>query len=551
MNRCVTRGVGVLVLASSLACVGPAGEAGGGEASRPVWIYRDMPMPGAEKDPRTDTERQFAPYGFMPAHRTDQIAVNAQRLLDPDHPEKGTVVEYSFKFSNRSDWQGVYTLVGGRAWGDKPGIDVQKLLGVDADAVVYCAFRAWGEAGGETVTFQCGGVNTGAHPSSLRFPRTLDPDPVTLTKEPREYRIKLRAETLTNIIDPFCVVARGYDNRGRDSITIMVDDVRFELPARPEGRSELPKGWRERLATTLFFDYTPTGYDPTAKPPRHPTVEAMRQDLAALRRSADEAGLPRDRAGVVLYGCRDGLEQIPPLCQEVGLSVLLGLWDVRDEAEVQRIVGLLTEEKLRGTIVAVCVGNEAVTFRRATLGQLRATAERLREAHAVPVTTSEIVQMYGKEELYKAFDFALPNVHGLFSVKRPYDPKAGAEWTVARIRDLQKEAPPGYLIVVKEVGWPSGPEPAFSEEGQAAFWRAVLDGPVISEVNICVFEASFGGAKWKREMVPGNSGGEVNIGPFWSVFGAPPERRPNPAGRVILAHAKRLARREAPGATNR
>lgn len=205
--------------------------AGQDKEVRPVeiWIYKNMPS-DEEKGTQTDSEAMFAPYGFMPKERVKQIAVNVRRLVNRDNPKEGTCLEYAFKFVDRqNDWQGVYTLVGGDAWGTKPGINIQKLLKLGDDAEVECRFRARGEVGGEVVTFQCGGVNTGPHKSSLRFPVTTTTDPVRLTKEFHEYSIPLRAGALTNVVDPFCVVARAADNRGKKSITILVVDIRYRV----------------------------------------------------------------------------------------------------------------------------------------------------------------------------------------------------------------------------------------------------------------------------------------------------------------------------------
>ncbi len=498
-----------------------------------VVIYRDQ-YKGQPEESLSESQRRFAPYGFMPETRTNQIAVNPALPLIEDSPEKGTCIEYSFQFKNGSDWMGAYHLVNGDSWGTKPGIDVRKLLDLRADDKVVLKFRAWGQKGGEAVTFQCGGVNTGPHKSSLPFPKTPKNDPTTLAKEPREYEIELKASQLSNVVDPFCVVARASDgdNLKRESITIFVDDIRFEAPSKNKKRVELPNGWRERLASTLWFDYTPSGgYDPTQTPPKRPTISDMRQDLEAIRRMSLGAGVSKDRIGVVLYGCRDGLEAVPALCRDLGLAVVVGVWDVKDASEVETAGKLLRDDSLAMTIAAVCVGNEAMTFGRANLDDILTVATRLREIRAVPTTSSEIIQKYGNEALWKEFDFAFPNVHALFNTGGDFDPKAAAKWTADRIRDLRAEAPKGFLIVVKEVGWVAGPSPEFDEAQQVLFWETLLADPVTREVNVCVFEAGFGQTHWKQEPITVR-GKSVNVGPHWSVF--LPSRQPNRAGEIIL-----------------
>lgn len=196
-----------------------------------VWIYRNQ-YQGQSPASLSSTERMFASYGYMPAERANQISVNPTRPVKAD--QKETCIEYSFQFKDGADWQGCYHLINGNAWGTKPGIDVGKLLGVKAGDKVLLKFRAWGRSGGEQVTFQCGGVNTGPHSSSLPFPETTREDPVRLAKDPRDYSIEMDAGRLSNVIDPFCVLVRAADgdNLTRGAISVSVDEIRFEPSAR-------------------------------------------------------------------------------------------------------------------------------------------------------------------------------------------------------------------------------------------------------------------------------------------------------------------------------
>jgi hypothetical protein len=228
MSNSLCRGALVFILVWPLVSIAADDDA----PVKEIWIYRDR-YEGQPADELTATERLFAPYGYMPAERTKQITVNPSLALDEDDPEEGTCIEYMFQFKNGMDWQGAYHLVGGDSWGKKPGIDVRKLMGLAPNDTVILKFRAWGKTGGETVTLQCGGVNTGPNKSSLAFPVTTKTDPVRLTKEPHEYSIDFKAGQLTNVVDPFCVVARAADgdNLKRQSITLFVDNIRFEVPS--------------------------------------------------------------------------------------------------------------------------------------------------------------------------------------------------------------------------------------------------------------------------------------------------------------------------------
>jgi hypothetical protein len=167
----------------------------------------------------------------MPAERVSQIAVNVSQPVDEGDAGKGTCISYAFQFKHPEDWMGVFTLIGGDSWGTKPGYDIRKMLGLKPTATAVLRFRARGAQGGEVATLQIGAVTNGRYKSSIPFARTLNPDPVRLSKGWKEYQIPIRASELTNVVDPMCVVAKASDNSGKESIEIFVDDVRFE-PAK-------------------------------------------------------------------------------------------------------------------------------------------------------------------------------------------------------------------------------------------------------------------------------------------------------------------------------
>jgi exo-beta-1,3-glucanase (GH17 family) len=306
-----------------------------------------------------------------------------------------------------------------------------------------------------------------------------------------------------------------------------------------EKTTELPPGWRAKLSLTLWLDYSPTGFDPTSNPPKTATEAAVRSDLEAFRKIASPAN--ERQLGIVLYGCGDGIEKVVVIASELKFRVILGIW-FPEENEVSIAESLLRRQDLRDTVVAVCIGNETQTFRRCSLEKIRESAKRLRGSRRVPISTTEVIQRYGNEELLREMDFLFPNVHPLFAM-RPDDPVKAGHWTLDQVRALKAAYPDTYLLV-KECGWPAGPMTTFDEEQQATYWKTVLGDPVAREVNFCVFESSFD-ARWKHEWVSVSpsklpseqafrSGNRVDVGPFWSVFGAAPERRPRKTFESIM-----------------
>jgi exo-beta-1,3-glucanase (GH17 family) len=517
-----------LIALMSSACVGTIAQLATAQEAPTVPIYTDVPGEG-EPDKRSDIERMFQPFGFMPQERTTQVSVNHSKLVDPNDPSKGTCIEYAFQFKQFDDWVGSYTLIDGTCWGTKPGINVQELLGARDNEPIVLRLAARGEG---LVTFKVGGVATGKFASSLRFPVQPERSPTELTDTFQEITIgPIPARQLRNIVDPLCVVTTGLDNmRSRKIVRVEVDRVRFES-LRPAARpAPLPTGWREPLTRTLFVTYTPTGFDPSVQPVKRPTQDDIRADLAAIREQAIGAGVPDDAIGVITYGCNDGLEQIPKLAHDLGLKVILGVFDPRNDAEVGNAEKLLGQDELSRTIIACCVGNEAITFRRATLEEIQAAGRRLRRVRAIPITTTEIIQSYGDERMIKSFDFTLVNAHALFA--SVYQPEAGAEWALEQLRALIAAAPKEHPIVVKELGWPSGPKPVFDPEQQATYWKTVFADPITRRVNVAIFDG-LANVPWKQEQirVPGHD--PVNVGPHWPVlFG--PDRKPSPFAKELL-----------------
>jgi len=99
-----------LTLASLLAFCGSASawQERPAKAADAVWIYRDA-APETGVDQRSTSERLFAPFGFMPRERADQISVNNAQPVALDDPSKGTCIEYLFEFRAPDDWMGSYT----------------------------------------------------------------------------------------------------------------------------------------------------------------------------------------------------------------------------------------------------------------------------------------------------------------------------------------------------------------------------------------------------------------------------------------------------------
>jgi exo-beta-1,3-glucanase (GH17 family) len=428
------------------------------------------------------------------------------------------------------EWAGAYTLISGSEWGAKPGIDIQKMLNLNPNDVVTLRFKARSDDEA-VVAFLTGGVTAGKFPSSLRFPVKVENSPVRLSKDFTEYSIRIEAKRLTNVIDPFAVTVTALDNPGKKRVRFQVTDIRFESPRVP--RKDASLDWREHLSRNCWIAYTPTGFNPTSKPIQRAQASEIRADLKALGKLLDQADI-KDR-GLVLYGCRDGLEEIPAVAAEENFTTILGIFLPRDTTEVANAEKLLKQKDLEGTIVACCVGNEAMTFRRANTDEIIAVADRLRKVRKVPMTTTEIIQEYGNKHLVQSFDFAFPNAHALFAGVNT--PQAGAKWACDRLRDLQKTLPADIPILVKEFGWVNGPAPTFDAKQQRDYWLTIFADPVARKVNIALFDG-LENTPWKREMLTISGDKKVDIGSHWAIL-LDAQRRPKPHALEIVGAWKK------------
>jgi hypothetical protein len=147
-----------------------------------------------------------------------------------ENPQSGSYcikINYSAKGSRKNYWAGVYWLYPENNWGYWKGYDLTGAKEI--------SFWARGEKGGEKAEFKVGGVN--------RFP---DHDPkkpwqdsfgplstgvLKLSKEWKEYKIKISGYSLKNTIGGFCWVTNNSQNP--QGCTIYIDNIRYDL-SRPE-----------------------------------------------------------------------------------------------------------------------------------------------------------------------------------------------------------------------------------------------------------------------------------------------------------------------------
>ncbi len=251
---------------------------------------------------------------------------------------------------------------------------------------------------------------------------------------------------------------------------------------------------REALASVRFVAYAPRVGRAQAEP------ASLRDDLRLLRPHFD---------GLVTYASARGQDAIPRLAAELGFrAVVLGVWDPRDAAELERAIAAAREAPR--VVVALCVGNEGLFFERYTPDDLRAALARVRAAlPGVALTTSEPFALYLRggavADLLLGHDLLLPTVHPLHQPWFASAPAGTSVDFVSNVLDEIARRSPAPILV-KETGLPSEPAgQGFSEAGQLSFWRALVARVPPTRARAVAFFEAFD-APWKPAEVRALSG---------------------------------------------
>ena len=260
-----------------------------------------------------------------------------------------------------------------------------------------------------------------------------------------------------------------------------------------------PPAWEGKIAGVSFAPYR-AGQGPLDK--IYPTEAEIREDL---RHVSPHTGSVRT------YSSLDGMEQIPRLASEFGLTVTAGAWLDGDRAKNEReIKGLLASARANPNVTRVVVGNEVMLRGDLTRRQLAGYLRRVRAQLAVPVGTAEPWHVWIKHpELARDVDFIA--VHLL-----PYWEGIAADDAIGFVTDRLAEVKkkfPGKPVIIGEVGWPSngrirrGSVPSLATE--ATFLREFLNLAKRNQIDYFVMEAF--DQPWKIPV-------EGGVGAYWGIW---------------------------------
>ncbi|MGY8767352.1 MAG: hypothetical protein ACKVH8_02815 [Pirellulales bacterium] len=218
--------------------------------------------------------------------------------------------------------------------------------------------------------------------------------------------------------------------------------------------------------TSKMVCYSASGLDPRS--PANAVnlkTSSLQADLESLRPAFD---------GLILYGYdSSSTPRILFLAKELGYkAVILGIWNIKDTAEIDG-VAKLADQYADKMAIGIMVGNEGLTFGRYEPADLHFAANRLKSQlkSIIPLATSEPLVGYKHEFLLQFGDFLAPNIHPVFD--RPnLEAAEAAQWARTEAMKLaQKSTLP---LLLKETGFPHGGKPQFTNDTQAAYWKAYL-----------------------------------------------------------------------------
>src|SRR5258708_2026161 len=193
----------------------------------------------------------------------------------------------------------------------------------------------------------------------------------------------------------------------------------------------------------------------------HAEAAPIEEDLSKL------AHLP---SCVRTYAPDNGLDQVPPIAQRLGIKVLQGLWLGRDREKnrLQIDTAIALAKRYPNAINGTVVGNEVLLRGELSVEDIAAVLREVKAATGMPVTYADVWEFWLRNrELAAAVDFI--TIHIL-----PYweDFPIAADIAAAHVDDIRSRvaaAFPGKEILIGEVDVAIGRGPGC--DGRCVCWR--------------------------------------------------------------------------------
>jgi cellulose synthase/poly-beta-1,6-N-acetylglucosamine synthase-like glycosyltransferase/exo-beta-1,3-glucanase (GH17 family) len=229
----------------------------------------------------------------------------------------------------------------------------------------------------------------------------------------------------------------------------------------------------------------------------------IRTDLTAIAAHA---------RAVRTYASTQGLERVPEIARELGLTVTLGVWIDKDAARNEReIVTALDLARRYHNVTRLVVGNETYLRHENTAAELVKIIQRVKRESPVPVATADHWKTFiDHPELVASVDqvFAhiLPYWEGM--------PKQTAVEGSLALYDQLRTAYPGKKIVIGEFGWPSAGH-NFERAVPNPISQAVILRDFVARANTAGIDYNIVEAIDQPQKLF-----EGNVGPYWGISDA-------------------------------
>jgi cellulose synthase/poly-beta-1,6-N-acetylglucosamine synthase-like glycosyltransferase/exo-beta-1,3-glucanase (GH17 family) len=241
-----------------------------------------------------------------------------------------------------------------------------------------------------------------------------------------------------------------------------------------------------------------------------PSPDGLRIPEAQIR--ADLAEIAKHAKAVRTYASTQGLERVPEIAAELGLTVTLGVWldrdKVRNECEIATALDLARRYH---NVTRLVVGNETYLRHEHTAAELVKIIRRVKRDSPVPVATADHWKTFiDHPELVDSVDevFAhiLPYWEGM--------PKQSAVEGSLAVYDQLRAAYPGKKIVIGEFGWPSAGH-NFERAVPGPISQAVILRDFVARANVLGIDYNIVEAIDQPQKLF-----EGNVGPYWGISDA-------------------------------
>jgi cellulose synthase/poly-beta-1,6-N-acetylglucosamine synthase-like glycosyltransferase/exo-beta-1,3-glucanase (GH17 family) len=227
---------------------------------------------------------------------------------------------------------------------------------------------------------------------------------------------------------------------------------------------------------------------------------------------ADLNAIAKQAKAIRTYASTKGLEQVPEIAAEFGLTITLGIWIDKDEARNEREIETGLELARRNpNVTRLVVGNETIFRRELSAAELAEIIRRVKRDSPVPVATAEHWKTFlDHPELVDAVDQVFAHIIPYWE---GFPKKSALEGSLA-IYDRLRAAYPEKKIVIGEFGWPSAGH-NFKRAVPGPFKQAGLLRDFVAKANELGIDYNIIEAIDQPEKLF-----EGNVGPYWGILDA-------------------------------